>query len=91
MAIFSISAVNANYGELGRAVESKFADNFYKINERMWLVSTSKTAEQISKDLQISEGRMIGGVVLQVGSYYGRSSVNLWDWMKANWGGSPNG
>ncbi len=50
------------------------------------MVSFPGTSQQLSDLLGISDGISGNGIVLAVGSYYGRTTPNTWEWLNAYWG-----
>lgn len=82
MPVFAVLAPLDNQ-RIGAAIESVFADNFFRLSNGQWFVSTHGTAQQLSDRLGISDGSNGGGVVVTVASYWGRSNPDLWPWLAA--------
>lgn len=49
------------------------------------LVAFKGTSKELSNLLQISEGQNGPAIVASIGSYYGRASTDIWEWVSANW------
>lgn len=67
---------------LNAAVESVFPEDHLRLQEDEWLVAGPLTAQEVSDRLQISNGENGSAIVFRMGSYYGRASTNIWDWIK---------
>lgn len=62
-----------------------FATRNLPVSSDSWLVSGSGTAQRLSDSLGISDGSVGFGVVVSIGSYFGRANPQIWEWIKANW------
>ncbi len=71
--------------EMKAAIESKFPDDSFNLGNNEWLVSDKGTAKEVSDKIGISsEASPVGSaIVFSMGSYFGRASTNIWDWIKA--------
>lgn len=49
------------------------------------LVSYSGTSKELSDAIGLSDGITGNGIVVSVGSYFGRTTPDTWEWIKANW------
>lgn len=49
-----------------------------------WLVAYEGTSKQLSDELGISENEKASAIVIGFSSYWGRSSSDVWEWIKAN-------
>ena len=88
MTIFAIIS-NVPNPKLSDAVRNVYPNDHMTLAEgTQWLVSAKDTAVNVSEKLGLGqEGASGSGMVLGVSSYYGRASVNVWEWMKVKWDG----
>ncbi|MNM71064.1 hypothetical protein D3C81_827170 [compost metagenome] len=49
------------------------------------LVAYNGTSKALSDAIGISEGDTGHGVIFSVSSYFGRTTPDTWEWIKANW------
>jgi hypothetical protein len=81
--------------QLQQAIETHFpGDQHYVFSDRVYLISASGTANEISEKLNVSgkEGGLRGVVVMATTtSYFGVAQTTLWDWLKARIEASKNG
>lgn len=82
MSLFAILAPPDN-SKLGPAIETRFANNFYRVWNGQWIISEVGTAREISDKLGISDGSNGPGVVLAITTYWGNANTDLWEWMKS--------
>lgn len=47
-----------------------------------WLVSFDGTSRALSDVLGLSEGETTSGAVFAIGSYWGRQSKDVWEWLE---------
>jgi hypothetical protein len=50
---------------------------------RLFFVSDSGTAKDVSDKLEITSGSFGSVIVLAVSGYYGRAPMNIWEWLAA--------
>jgi hypothetical protein len=62
-----------------------YDESLYKLNDSAWLVSDNATSEEVSRKIGLSETGGLSGLVMSAGSYFGRASPNLWEWIKNKW------
>lgn len=68
---------------LNMAISEKFGNNAYQLpGAGAWLISYDGTAKELSDALGITDGSPGTGVIVSVGSYYGRAPTDIWEWMK---------
>lgn len=60
----------------------------YSLPNGEYLVSFSGTSRELSDALEVTEGKNGTAVIVSVGSYYGRATNDVWEWMSAHWGQS---
>ena len=92
MAVFLVTPLGHNADQVGAAVRANLpADDVHELQGRSgWLVSFRGTSVGLSNLIGItSEARdfkpTLGSVMVTlVGSYYGRASTTMWEWMKAH-------
>ena len=88
MAIFAIiGQPHENAAKLASVVATTYKDAHLQIADRVWLVSDTGTAKEISDKLQVTDATNGAAVILEAASYYGRASNNIWAWIKAKWEG----
>jgi hypothetical protein len=87
MTIFAIiPQPNTKREELRATISERFKDANYTMDGgHGWLVSASRTAQEISDDLGLTDGSNGAGIVLEVASYFGRANPNIWTWIKLHW------
>lgn len=74
---------------LKEAVEKVFPEANLKIGIGQWLLvgpSTMTTADISGKLGMLGSDTPNDGVVLSVGSYFGRAPLNIWEWLSAKMG-----
>ncbi|MEW6775059.1 MAG: hypothetical protein AB1405_02085 [Bdellovibrionota bacterium] len=84
MAIFAIIEL-AHEGELQKKIEEEFPGNFFQVGDGHWLVSSGGTAEEIGRKIKLDQAGMPSTIVYNLSGYWGRASVQIWEWLKANW------
>jgi hypothetical protein len=77
--IFRVSEVE----KMKSALAENFPDDHLEVDVGQFLVSSNLSAEAVSEKLKISGGINGNAIVFAMGSYYGRASTNIWDWIKA--------
>jgi hypothetical protein len=91
MPIFVILPQNPDaQAKLPAAVFGAYPDANKKLADHNWLVAGKGTAQDVSANLGItlkdnSPGPTGTAIVLEVASYYGRATTDIWDWVKAKW------
>src|SRR4051794_5085024 len=76
---------------LPAAVARAYPDANKSLANHNWLVAGKGTAQDVSANLGVTSKddpsfASVGTVmVLEVASYYGRASADIWDWVKAKW------
>src|SRR5947208_1744767 len=92
MPIFVLLPQNADaQARLPAAVASAYPDANKKLANNSWLVAGKGTAQDVSANLGITTKDNTGPgptgttIVLEVASYYGRATSDIWDWVKAKW------
>jgi hypothetical protein len=77
--IFRVSEVD----KVKSALVETFPNDHLEVDIGQFLVSSNLSAEAISEKLKITDGINGNAIVFAMGSYYGRASTNIWDWIKA--------
>jgi len=92
MAIFAIIVQpNPNNTGLPGAIQQVFDNAFYTLEGGTgWLVSSARTAQEVSDLLGITDGRNGAALVVEVASYFGRANPSIWSWIKAKWESTSN-
>ena len=81
MGIFVI--FNASDPEaLKHKIASAYPADWLELTTGQYLVAAKATAKDVSDLLQITEGDTGSAIVFSMGNYFGRSSSNIWDWIK---------
>ena len=61
-----------------------FPDNHLKVDTAEWVVSAIGTPKDVSDKLGVTPGSDTGtAMIFSMGSYYGRATTEIWDWIKA--------
>ena len=81
MAIFVIFNIT-NPDAIAGAMANAFPQDHLQIRNDQYLVSAFMTAKDVSDRLMISEGDNGNGIVFRMESYFGRTPVTIWDWVK---------
>jgi hypothetical protein len=84
MAIFAVIR-QSDDSHLGDVVARTYPTAHYKLSDFTWLVAATGTAIDVSASLGLSGAGPNSGIVLEVGSYYGRANPAIWTWIKTNW------
>jgi hypothetical protein len=77
--LFRVSEVE----KVKSALASSFPDDHLEVEPGQFLIATNLSAEAVSEKLKITDGTNGNAIVFAMGSYYGRASTNIWDWIKA--------
>lgn len=82
MAVFVIFRVS--HGEaVAAALQKSYPDDHYHLGNNEWLVSSTKTAKELSVELGISADPSISNaIIFKMASYFGRTQPDVWDWIK---------
>lgn len=85
MPIFAVFPFS-NHEKLGKAIEDLLPDGSKALPRGCWLVAFAGTAAELAAKLGITpDGENGTGIVLSVGSYYGRAPVDNWEWLESRW------
>jgi len=68
-----------------QSVELLPSDDYYEVKPDTWFVLYDGTTRKLAETLGIRDGKNGTGVVVPVGGYSGRSSAELWEWLKVKW------
>lgn len=89
MPIFAIISQPSSTGErLPGVIAREFKNDHMQLGTGQWVVAAPMTAKELSDKLGITDGSNGSALVLEVSSYYGRASNNIWSWIKNKWEGS---
>jgi hypothetical protein len=69
---------------LKAAIAAKNLPNYPLVNGET-LVAFKGTSKELSDLLEISTGQNGPAIVASIGSYFGRASTDIWEWVAANW------
>jgi hypothetical protein len=82
MLLFAIFGHNGD-PRLEGALSQTFPADYLKVGVGDWVVAArNKTAIEVSNALGITDGSNGSAIVVSIGSYYGRASSDIWEWMK---------
>lgn len=83
MAVFAILSDPSNE-KLPEAIQEQFPSDSLRIRAGQWLVAASGiTAQGLSEQLGITDGKNGAAVVITSASYFGRATPSIWEWIKA--------
>ena len=90
MAIYLVTPLSSNFDQLGQALREVVpANDSHELQHRAgYLVSFQGTSVELSNKLGITSEDpaaappMGSTIVTSVGSYYGRGSTAMWEWLK---------
>jgi len=87
MAIFVVIPTATNTALASVLSSPEWADKTYPLPHGEWLVAFEGTSTELSEALNILDKEGTGpAIVFAVNGYYGRASVNIWEWIKSRWG-----
>lgn len=66
---------------------AKASVTYLELPRGEYLVAFKGTSIELSNQLGITDGSSGLAIVIAVGTYYGRASTDIWEWVKANWEG----
>jgi hypothetical protein len=55
---------------------------YLRLREGMYLASASGTAKALADTLGVSDGDTGPAIIFKMESYFGRASLDIWDWIK---------
>lgn len=90
MAIFLVVPTGNDAQALTSAIHSQQANDSIKYLELPhgeFFISFKGTSQELSDLLKITDGTSGSAVIVLAGSYYGRASANIWEWVNAHWEG----
>lgn len=95
MPVYLVTPLGHNADQVGTAVRAKVApeDRFELQNRAGWLIRHRGTSVEVSNDIGITSADQtapsgLGSVmVTSVGSYYGRGSTTMWEWLQTRFEG----
>ena len=63
------------------ALAEKYPDNHLLLAAGQWLVASEATAQDVSKNLGITDGTNGSAIVLSFQTYFGRTNPQVWEWI----------
>jgi len=85
MTIFAVVALDQTASAaLATEVATKFQGKSFQVAPGHFLINAPGTAQDISVQLSIHEGRIGHAIVYNVGGYYGYGPNTIWEWLRAN-------
>lgn len=86
MAIFAVIEPGGDSaGTLRASVEGKFPYDNLPVGVGTWLIAAPGTARDVATSIGVAEGQVGSAIVIEVASYWGRASPEIWSWMKRKW------
>ena len=86
--LFAVIAVGRPEA-LAPRIQELFPENFFLVEPGQWLLvaPATTTTQELSVSLGISSDASVSdAIVLNVSSYFGRASLNTWEWLAAKMG-----
>lgn len=68
---------------LARELSIKYPNDHLKVSDGQWLLSARGTAREVAEYLGFINQGTTSGIVISMGSYWGRAPTDIWDWIKA--------
>ena len=91
MTIFAIIASSGPLsGGLTADIVAHAEFRHLRVADHLWLVAGGGTAKEVADKLGISEGKKGSAIVLEISSYWGRATPDVWSWVKTNWEATEN-
>jgi hypothetical protein len=85
MTIFAVIALNQNISAaLTTSVAEKFNGKFFQVSAGHFLINGIGTAQEISTQLNITNGSVGQAIVYNVAGYFGYGPNPTWEWLRAN-------
>lgn len=69
-------------------VEAAFPDAYLSVGSGQWFLigPSTMTTQELSQKLGLLGDSPINGIVVSVGSYFGRAPLSVWEWLAAKMG-----
>ena len=82
MQVFLVCSMSSPSQVLGR-VKEHYDANFLSVgdNEVLLIATDGQTTQQVSENIGLGEENLSTGIVLRVGSYWGRHNPDVWEWI----------
>jgi hypothetical protein len=85
MSIFVIISQEKNIN-LENSIKENFPDNYYKVHDNQWLISTTGTAKEVSVKIGIEDKeKKLNGIIFAISGYWGRAANDIWEWIASKW------
>ncbi len=78
--LFVVLTPTQNTG-LAEAIAKEFPDDSLQVGPGQWFIATGGTTQELSARLGVTEGLNSPAIILAVSAYYGRASMDVWDWL----------
>jgi hypothetical protein len=85
MPVFAIiPQPNPNTAKLAGVIATLFGTEFRTLQgaDKGWLVSTKGTAQELSAKLGVTSGENGAAIIIEIASYFGRATPDIWSWIK---------
>jgi hypothetical protein len=86
MAIFVVFRIT-NPEKIETSIKRAYPNDHFDLGSGQWLVSATGTAKEVSEKIGITKGDAGGdagsAIVFSMGSYFGRATSDIWEWIKA--------
>ena len=91
MNVFAVVALSdASQAGVETAVTTAFPDNHLQAGKMVWLIADSGTSLSVGKALGIPDNpTVVGLLIVNFTSYYGRASGATWEWIKSKLEAAP--
>jgi hypothetical protein len=89
MTIFAVLLPDGTTSALEDLIPQAYPNNFLKVGQKQFLISTIGTAVDVSAKLGIYDPKEPNkpsagnAIVFATSSYFGRAPTTVWDWVKA--------
>ncbi|SIO57782.1 hypothetical protein SAMN05444165_3952 [Paraburkholderia phenazinium] len=85
MAVFMI-VPTSDPAKLDTAIQQQFSSDALKLPRGEWLVKFTGTTQELSSQLNITNGESGSAVVVGILNYFGHAPTNIWEWLQSRWG-----
>jgi hypothetical protein len=84
MNVFAVVALNEqSLVSVKDAVATAYPNDYLEAGKMLWLVADSGTTQSVGKKLGIPDNpAVVGLLIVNFTSYYGRASADTWEWIK---------
>lgn len=77
---------------MASTIAANYPNDHLSLQPGEWLVADEGTAQTVSEKIGVGfTDPKNAALVVGVSNYFGRQPPEVWDWIKAKWGGGPHG